>query len=380
MHERPVVVFSGGGTGGHLYPALAIADALRDLRPDARVVFVGARRGLEARILPSRGEEHLLLPVHGYDRSSLWSNWRVLTGLVVGFFRVARLFTRIRPDVVVVTGGYAGAAAGIGAGLMGVPLILQEQNSLPGMVTGLLTRWANRVHVAFPEAIERLPGASRRVRLSGNPVRRLSATSREDARRAFGVPSDVSLTLVVGGSQGSVALNGCMVELVEAILAGEIEVPETLHFLWATGLKHFDGVTTSLERSGAPESIHVVPYLEDMPSALAAADLAVSRAGAMATAELLSQGLPAVLVPLPTAAEGHQMHNARALADAGTAVMVPQSELTAEVLASELKRLIADAKALARMRRRALDRAQPDAGRQIAADIASFLPEPRSTA
>ena len=127
-----MVVFSGGGTGGHLYPALAIADALRDLRPDVRAVFVGAERGLEARILPSRGEEHLLLPVHGFDRSRLWSAWRVVTGLVVGLFRVARLFRRIRPDVVVVTGGYAGAAAGIGAGLMRVPLVLQEQNSLPG--------------------------------------------------------------------------------------------------------------------------------------------------------------------------------------------------------------------------------------------------------
>ena len=374
-----MVVFSGGGTGGHLYPALAIADALRERRPDVRAVFIGAERGLEARILPSRGEEHLLLPVHGFDRSRLWSAWRVVTGLAVGLFRVARLFMRIRPDVVVVTGGYAGAAAGIGAGLMGVPLVLQEQNSLPGAVTRLLTRWANRVHVAFPEAIERLPRASGRVRVSGNPVRGLSTTSREEARRAFGVPPDVSLALVVGGSQGSVALNGVMVKLVEGLVGGDIVLPETLHFLWATGLKHFDGVTSSLERSGPPESIHVVPYLEDMPNALATADIAVSRAGAMATAELLNQGLPAVLVPLPTAAADHQTHNARALADAGAAVVVPESELTAEVLASELRSLISAPEALALMRRRALDRARPDARSKIAADVASLLPEPRST-
>jgi len=211
-------------------------------------------------------------------------------------------------------------------------------------------------------------------------VRGLSATSREEARRAFGVPPDVSLALVVGGSQGSVALNGFMVGLVEGIVAGEIESPETLHFLWATGPQHFDEVTASLEGSGVPESIHVLSYLEDMPSALAAADIAVSRAGAMATAELLNQGLPAVLVPLPTAAEDHQMHNASALADAGAVVVVPQSELTAGVLASELKRLISDTETMAQMRRCALYRARPDASSEIAADVAAFLPEPRSAA
>jgi UDP-N-acetylglucosamine--N-acetylmuramyl-(pentapeptide) pyrophosphoryl-undecaprenol N-acetylglucosamine transferase len=369
-----VVILSGGGTGGHLYPALAIADELRVLRPDVRAIFVGAERGLEARVLPERGEEHLLLPVFGVDRSRIFANWQVLTGLVVGLVRVVRLFVRERPEVVVVTGGYAGAAAGIAAGVMGVPLVLQEQNSVPGAVTKLLTRWASRIHVAYPEAIPRLPLVPPRVFVSGNPVRARSGGSREMARRVFGLPAEATVVLVVGGSQGSVALNGAMLELVEAVHRGAIDLPEDLHFLWATGSKHFDGIREALERDGSPDALHVVAYLEDMPAALASADVAVSRAGAMSTAELLNEGLPAVLVPLPTAAEGHQAHNARALAAAGAALVIPQHELTAETLAARLVGLVSDPDALEGMRGAARSRARPEAKADIAADVMSLLP------
>ena len=375
MHDGPVVVLSGGGTGGHLYPALAIADALRERRPDVRVVFVGAERGIEARVLPERHEEHLLLPVHGIDRARLFGNWRVVTGLGVGLVRTFRLFARIRPAVVVVTGGYAGAAAGIVAGLTGVPLVLQEQNSLPGAVTKLLTRWANRVHVAFPEAIDRLPVTAGPVLVSGNPIRSRTGASRDDARRHFGLPLDASIVLVVGGSQGSVALNDVLLRVAEAVSSGTLELPPELHFLWATGPAHFERVRAELDRIGAPDAVHAVPYLEDMPEALAAADVAVSRAGAMTTAEFLSQGLPAVLVPLPTSAEGHQLHNARALADAGAAALLPQDELTAESLLATIDGLVSDPAGLEQMGARALERARPDARLDIAADVASMLPE-----
>merc|ERR1739841_468217 len=189
----PLVVMSGGGTGGHLYPALAIADALREARPDVHVVFVGAKRGLEARGLPARSEDHLLLPVQGIDRSRPASAVRALAGLAVGLLRVIGLFLRARPEVVVVTGGYAGAAAGIAAGIMGIPLVLQEQNSVPGAVTKLLTRFAIRVHLAYPEAIDRLPVGAHCCVVTGNPVRSRSGMDRAQARRAFGVPKDVTL-------------------------------------------------------------------------------------------------------------------------------------------------------------------------------------------
>ena len=376
----PLVVVSGGGTGGHLYPALAIADALREARPDVHVVFVGAQRGLEARVLPERGEDHLLLPVHGIDRSRPISLIRALSGLAVGLVRVAGLFLRNRPEVVIVTGGYAGAAAGIAAGLMGVPLVLQEQNSVPGAVTKLLTRFAMRVHVAYPEAIDRLPIGKQQCVVSGNPVRSRSGMERAEARRAFGVPEDVTLTFVTGGSQGSLALNEGLTAYVTEVTRGEIERPDMLHFLWSTGRKHYPGVQGALDGIGAPEWVHALPYIEDMPGALAASDLAVCRAGAMTTAEMMNQGLPAVLVPLPTAAENHQMHNARALEDAGAARVVPQDELSPARLAAEIASMTADADALKVMSARASERAHPRATEEIAGDVATLLPPTRRAA
>jgi UDP-N-acetylglucosamine--N-acetylmuramyl-(pentapeptide) pyrophosphoryl-undecaprenol N-acetylglucosamine transferase len=368
-----VVVLSGGGTGGHLYPALAIADELRALRPDVRAVFVGAERGIEARILPERGEEHLLVPVHGIDRAQRLGNWRAVTGLAVGLARVGALFRRLRPELVVVTGGYAAAAAGIVAGVRGTPLVLQEQNSWPGAVTKLLTRWAIQVHVAFPEAIDRLPLA-RDVRVSGNPIRPPATVSRDAARAVFGVPGDAFLAVLVGGSQGSVALNGVMLDAVAEVASSALALPDGLHVLWATGPKHHEGVRRRLDDLGAPATLHVVSYLDDMPAALAAADVALCRAGAMFTAELLSQGLPAVLVPLPTSAEGHQMHNARALEAAGAAIVVPQDELTPAVLVDRLAVLQRDAGLRAAMRTAALGRARPAARTEIAAAVAELLP------
>ena len=379
MHDAPVVVFSGGGTGGHLYPALAIADALRVLRPDVRVVFVGAERGLEARVLPERGEEHLLLPVHGIDRRALLGNWRAFTGLAVGLVRVLRLFSRIRPEVVVVTGGYAGAAAGIAAGLMGLPLVLQEQNSVPGAVTMLLTRFAARVHVAFPEAVDRLPAASARCVVSGNPVRSRSPKTRAEARAAFGIPEDATLALVTGGSQGSLGLNRGVTAYVEGVCRGDFERVPELHLLWATGRQHLEGVAEALQAAGAPGWVHALPYIEDVPAALVAADFALSRAGAMTTAELLNQGVPAILVPLPTAAANHQMHNARALEAAGAATVLPEDELTDDRLARALSELAVRRDLRADMSARALERARPHATVTIAADVAKLL-RPRQSA
>jgi UDP-N-acetylglucosamine--N-acetylmuramyl-(pentapeptide) pyrophosphoryl-undecaprenol N-acetylglucosamine transferase len=376
VHDGPVVVVSGGGTGGHLYPALAIADALRARRSDVRLVFIGAERGIEARVLPTRGEEHHLLPVYGVDRSRPLQAWRALVGLAVALVRVARVFRRARPEVVVVTGGYAGAPAGIVAGLSGIPLVLQEQNAEPGVVTRLLTRWASRVHVAYPEAIDRL-GAGSEARVTGNPVRSRAGRSREQVRAELGVPDGAPLLLVMGGSQGSLALNRVVSEALRGIARGALRRPEGLHLLWVTGPSHVDAVAAVVRECGAPDWVHTTGYVDDLPSVLAAADLAVSRSGAMSTAELLDRGLPAILVPLPSAAAGHQMHNARALERAGAAVVAPQDELTGEMLWARVEELLGAPERLEQMRRTARSLARPHAAADIAADLESFLPPAR---
>jgi UDP-N-acetylglucosamine--N-acetylmuramyl-(pentapeptide) pyrophosphoryl-undecaprenol N-acetylglucosamine transferase len=374
VHDGPVVVVAGGGTGGHLYPALAIADALRAVRPDVRVLFIGAERGLEARVLPERAEWHQLLPVHGVDRAHPLGSWRALTGLLVSLARVRKLFREHRPEVVVVTGGYAAAPAGIVAGLTGIPLVLQEQNSVPGAVTRALSRWASHAYIAYPEVEARLPGLAGRARLTGNPVRTTAPAPRPETRAHFGVPTDARLLLVAGGSQGSIALNNVVADAVRAVASGTLARPDELHLLWVSGRAHVDAVGGVIAECHAPAWVHAVPYLDDMPSALAAADLAVSRAGAMSTAELLIQGLPAILVPLPSAAADHQMANARSLERAGAALVAPQSELTAATLWRTVTDLLASPERLARMRTSALALARPAAAHEIATGIASMLP------
>ncbi|MEX2467962.1 MAG: undecaprenyldiphospho-muramoylpentapeptide beta-N-acetylglucosaminyltransferase [Gemmatimonadota bacterium] len=375
MHDGPVVVFSGGGTGGHLYPALAVADALRLRRPDVRVLFVGSRRGIEGRILTERGEWHALLPVRGLDRSSLVRSLAGVGGSLLSIGRAVRLFAEIRPEVVVVTGGYASAPAGIAAAFKGIPVVLQEQNAIPGLVTKMLSRVAKTIHVAFPEAIDRLPAGRERARVTGNPVRPAATLGRARARERLGVPEGTTVLLVVGGSQGSLALNRALLDAVRAATIDPALRPEGLHVVWATGPAHHGSIVAELDTlDGAAAWVSTRAYIEEMPVALAAADLALARAGATFTAELLVQGLPAALVPLPTAAEDHQTLNAEALVAAGAAVLLPQAELDAQTLWRSLHELVGTPDRLARMSEAALALARPGAADEIAGSIVEMLP------
>lgn len=379
MHEKHVVVFSGGGTGGHLYPALALADALVERRPDVRPYFVGARRGIEARVLPEQGREHLLVPVRGVSRGEGLSNWRVAPALARSMWQVGDLFRRLRPELVVVTGGYAGGPAGLVGVLYRVPLVLQEQNAVPGVVTRALSRLARQIHAAFPEIAERLPGgAGARVVHAGNPIRPPSAIDRNAARAEFGLDPAGTVVLVVGGSQGSAELNRLMVEAVRGVEAGtHARVAET-RLLWATGPKHHGTVTDALG-GDVPEWVRLVDYIDEMPKALAAADVALSRAGAMATSEFLAWGIPMVLVPLPTAAADHQTHNARTLEEAGAAIHLPEKGLEGVEVWRAVTDLIGDPARLEAQRKAARERGRPEAAARIAADLSDLLPPPHDT-
>ncbi len=371
----PVAVFSGGGTGGHFYPALALSEALCELRPDVTPFFVGAQRGIEARVLPERGVHHLLLPVRGFQRGRLGENLRTLAALLRSILTTGEVFQRLRPGMVVVTGGYAGGPAGILAGLMGIPLALQEQNALPGVTTRVLSRWSRQIHLAFPEALSFLPSCARsRARISGNPIRSPDGGTREAALARFGLSPSGPVLLVVGGSQGAEALNRALLQALQGVVAGSLHLPPGLQLLWATGPRNLEWVLQALNDLGNPSWIRALGYIEDMPRALKAADLAVSRAGAMATSEFLAWGLPAVLVPLPTAAADHQTRNARSLAEAGAALHLPEGELSGPSLWKAVMGLVEDPEGLRSMAAAALARGRPQASREIARALASLLP------
>ena len=371
----PRILFTGGGTGGHLYPAIALAEAFQHHDSEVQVYFVGAQRGVESRVLPQRGLPHTLLPMEPIRRARPWQNWRLLPAMRGSLGGIRKVFADFRPDLVVGTGGYASGPVAGWAVLRRVPVALQEQNSYPGFTTRMLARRASQVHLAFPEAASYLrPGRHTEVIHNGNPIRPPDPSiDRSAARRQFGL-AEGPVVLVVGGSQGSRAINEAVLEEIRGVAAGRLEGPPAgMQILWATGPAHFDAISTALEGLGVEGWVKILPYIGEMPAALASADAAISRAGAMALAELCAWGIPSVLVPLPTAAANHQHHNAVALADAGAAVLVPEKELAPGRLWAGLLDLMGDSVRRSAISARARERGRPDAAREIVADLLRLL-------
>lgn len=371
----PRVLFAGGGTGGHLYPAIALAEAFGRRDPGTRCLFVGARRGVEARVLPDRGFPHELLPFEPIRRSSPWQNWKLVPALVRSIGGLNRVFRSFGPQLVVGTGGYASGPAVAWALLRRVPTAIQEQNSYPGLTTRWLAGRVGQIHLAFPEARSHLrPGRGTQVFEHGNPISPPDlAIDREAARASFGLGAGL-VVLVVGGSQGARAINEALLADLRSV--GEDRLPPrpgSLQILWATGPSQIEAVRAGLAGLGHDGWVHPVPYITDMPAALATADLAVSRAGAMSLAELTAWGIPAVLVPFPHAAANHQLHNAAALKDAGAARMITESELLPGRLWAEIVTLASDQVVRTELARRAAERGKPDAADRIVAELAKLL-------
>jgi UDP-N-acetylglucosamine--N-acetylmuramyl-(pentapeptide) pyrophosphoryl-undecaprenol N-acetylglucosamine transferase len=373
----PRVLFAGGGTGGHLYPALALAEAFQRADPRTEVFFVGAQRGVEARVLPEKGVPHLLLPFEPIRRAKPWQNWRLVPSLLRSMAGLRRVFRDFRPNLVVGTGGYASGPAVAYALLRGVPAAVQEQNSFPGFVTRRVAGRVRQIHLAFPEARRHLKiGARTEVFEHGNPIRPPDASiDRAEARARFGL-GDGTVGLVVGGSQGARAVNEALLMSLHRLAEGKAPPPPPgTQLLWATGPSNYEGIAARLADAGTEGWVKAVPYITDMPSALAAADFAVSRAGAMALAELCAWGLPMVLVPLPTAAANHQHHNAVALAEAGAAALVTEDVLGEGTLWTELLSLAGDTERRAALAARALERGRPHAADAIVAELRRLVAE-----
>jgi UDP-N-acetylglucosamine--N-acetylmuramyl-(pentapeptide) pyrophosphoryl-undecaprenol N-acetylglucosamine transferase len=364
MSEEMNVFFAGGGTGGHLYPALAIARAMVAADPRVRPFFIGAKRGIERDVLPHSEFPFELLDLHPLYRSKPWLNLRTLAGSTSSWRRISRIASKTRPCAIVATGGYAAGLALGYAVWAGIPIVIQEQNSFPGLTVRRFARRATQIHLGFPEAARLLrPGKRTVVFESGNPVQPpLSSNerpSRVDAARKWGFEGPALATLLIfGGSQGAEGINSAVAKWTSGGGTKGIRV------IWATGHSHFERYA-GLER----ESVRIVPFISPMSEAYCAADLALTRAGAMTTAELAAWGIPAILVPLPTAAADHQTANARAISAAGAAVMIQQRALTAELLNATVMRLIHDQAILAEMREKTLIRARPDAAQTIAGNI-----------
>lgn len=370
----PRVLFACGGTGGHVYPAIAIADAVRDARPGAAVAFAGTRDRMEWTAVPKAGYPIHAVTVSGFQRglsgAALRRNATFPLTLGRGLWEAWRLVGAFDADVVVGTGGYVSGPVGLAGVLRGRRLVIQEQNAIAGATNTLLARRADRVFVGFEAALGDLPAAT----VSGNPVRAdlvaASATdeTRAAARAELGIDADADVLLVTGGSLGAAALNAAVAANLGTLLANPHAV-----VLWAAGTRYYEAV-----RAAAPvhERLHLVPYLDRMDLAYAAASLAVARAGALTCSELAATGTPAVLVPSPNVTADHQTRNAAALADAGAAVLLPEARLAAD-FGALVPRLLHDADARTAMRAATAAVARPDAARTIADAVVALAETPR---
>lgn len=351
------VVFAGGGTGGHLYPAIAIADALRAKRPDAEILFIGTNHGMEARIVPAHGYRFEAIPVSGFRRRLSPDSLLFFGRLAAALVRSRRILRMFQPDAVVGTGGYVCGPPLLVASLMGVRTLIQEQNSYPGVTTRLLAGRVDEIHLTFEQSRKFLRRTDS-VFLSGNPVRRQIGTlSRADGARALGLDPGRKTLLVFGGSQGAVSLNAAMQGALAGLLASGLQV------VWLTGRGAFEGITAGL--SGRGEQVRIYPYLEQMEQGYAVADLALCRAGATTIAELTCAGIPSILVPYPHAAADHQTENAKSVAEGGGALMVPDSEIRHRLL-GEVTGLLENAERLGAMAARARALGFPGAAHTLA--------------
>jgi UDP-N-acetylglucosamine--N-acetylmuramyl-(pentapeptide) pyrophosphoryl-undecaprenol N-acetylglucosamine transferase len=334
------LVIAGGGTGGHLYPALAIADEIRRRHPDADILFVGTRGKIESRIVPVRGYSFVTIWISGFRRRLSAETLLFPLKVVVALFQSLLIVRRTKPDVVIGTGGYVCGPVVAAAQILGKRTLIQEQNSVPGATTRLLAPRADEVHIAFEGSAAYLPRRDN-IRLTGNPTREgIGSVSRSEGSKAFGLDPGKTTVLVFGGSRGASTINAAMASLARD-LAGE-----GVQIVWQTGKEEFERLRASF--GGLSERIKMYPFIDNMEYAYAACDLAVCRSGASSIAELTRAGVPSVLIPYPHAAADHQTENARSVAAAGAGVLLPDGQ-AGNSLGETVKQLLGDRKRLAAM-------------------------------
>ena len=358
------VIISGGGTGGHIFPAVSIANAIREKQPDADILFVGAEGRMEMQRVPAAGYEIKGLPVAGFDRKHLWRNVSVVIKLLRSRIKARRIIKAFRPMVAVGVGGYASGPTLDVAGKMGIPTLLQEQNSYAGVTNKLLAKNARRICVAY-DGMERFFPADR-ILFTGNPVRQnlLHITlSRQEAAQQMGLDPAKRTVLIVGGSLGARSMNESVLQQLELI-----RQQTDVQFVWQTGKYYSEAIAQQLKERTCPPNLHVMDFISDMAVAYAAADLVVSRAGAGSISEFCLLGKPVILVPSPNVAEDHQTKNAMALVQKDAALYVPDAEAPDNLLPTAIS-TVKNTKKLQALSQNILRLARPNAASDIADEV-----------
>ena len=356
------VILSGGGTGGHIYPALTIADQIRALRPDAEILFVGTEHGMEKDIVPRYGYQLAFIDVAGFKRSLSLDTFKSVFKLCTGCSGAYTLLNKFKPDLVIGTGGYVCGPIVMLAAVRGIPTCVQEQNALPGVTNRILSHFVQKIFLGYNEAAKFFSGKAEKV-FTGNPIREdILKARKEDAVQEFNLDSHKQTILVAGGSLGAASMNKAMLQ-VEKALSGRDDV-QVLH---STGNNNYEAYQQEVAAVGGfKQNIMIKAYLHDMPLALAAADLAIFRAGAIGLAELTARGVASILVPYPYATANHQEFNARALEAKGAAKVILDKDLQGEALLENIEQLLIKKEELQAMKKAAQSAGKPAAAKEIA--------------
>lgn len=376
VHRKYRIILSGGGTGGHIFPAVSIADRFRARHPDAEILFVGAEGRMEMTRVPEAGYRIIGLPIAGIQRSLSMSNLAVPFKLAASLWRARKVVRDFRPDIAVGTGGYASGPVLFAASMAGVPTLIQEQNGFAGVTNKILAKRAAKICVAY-EGLERVFPKDKIV-LTGNPVRASildGKKSRQEALDEFSLSAGRKTFLVLGGSLGARAVNNAVFESIDTLASDGSQL------LWQCGKLYYNQYRRELDRLVAehPEKdlenrVALVPFISDMNAAYSVADFIISRAGAGTISELCIVGKPSVLIPSPNVAEDHQRHNAQALSSKGAAVFIPESENLSVDISLAAARLLSDASLCSELSRNISSMARPDATSDIVDEIEKLLP------
>lgn len=377
-NNKPRIIISGGGTGGHIFPAVSIANAIKELRPDAEILFVGAEGRMEMQRVPDAGYKIIGLPVAGFDRKHLWKNFAVLVKLARSQWKARNIIKQFRPQVAVGVGGYASGPTLKTAGMMGVPTLIQEQNSYAGVTNKLLAKKACKICVAY-EGMEKFFPAEKII-MTGNPVRQNllgHSISREEAVRYLDLDPAKKTILILGGSLGARTINQTLTAGLDIIRKNT-----DIQFIWQTGKIYIeqvrDAITTTTGEAvhhphiSALPNLYVTDFIKDMANAYAAADLVISRAGAGSISEFCLLHKPVILVPSPNVAEDYQTKNALALVDKDAAIYVKDAEAKEKLLSVALE-TVKDNEKLKALSNNIAKLALPDSATVIAKEVLKLI-------
>ncbi|MFC5651683.1 undecaprenyldiphospho-muramoylpentapeptide beta-N-acetylglucosaminyltransferase [Paenibacillus solisilvae] len=356
------IVLTGGGTGGHIYPALAVGKQVLADIPGSSILYIGSPKGLESRIVPAQGISFEAVEITGFKRKLSLDNVKTVMRFLKGVRRSKQLLREFKPDVVVGTGGYVCGPVVYAAAKLGIPTLIHEQNAVSGLTNQFLTRYASCVAVSFKDSLPQFKRSKHAV-YTGNPcATHVVRASRDKGFASLGLPSGSRVVLMVGGSRGAKAINDAMVEMVPLL-----DQLRNVHFVFVTGESYYEQTMNRMKqgRSSLPSTLQVLPYLHNMPEVLAASELVVGRSGASSLAELTALGIPSILIPSPNVTNNHQEANARSLAEAGAAEMIIEKDVTGQVLFQRISAIMNNSKQLSDMKQAALKLGMPESAALI---------------